>query len=173
MDDKDGLEIGTLAFAGLAFVISLLAYRRDAPRVQVELTWEMFELRGSVPIEQQTPVVAVTLSNAGRRPIYLSHVSFETGAGRIGMLNESVPGVILDEGHQPKLYTTSQAEVLEGMRLPWWKIRVRVSSVGGKLYYSDWPTKAPNWAEGNAIPAVWLAHNTIRNWMRGIRYRYI
>src|SRR5712691_3992014 len=84
-----GMGLGTAGF-----VMGLLSYLRDRPKVEVFLKWDMAD---SVT-HQKMGIVRVT--NIGRRPIYISLVALEPPKGFDVhlVLKQSLRGSKLSEG---------------------------------------------------------------------------
>jgi hypothetical protein len=145
----------------LGFVISLLVFYRDRPRIVVDVSWNMV----AMPPRPDYPesFASVTVSNIGRRSIYVSHITGEEDGNRVHMLiPASVPGKILSEGSAPWSVIVDEAQ-FKSQQPPWWNLRFYVCDTAGRRYYSRWPEKAPDWASGQSAPADALERNRQKN----------
>jgi hypothetical protein len=127
------------------FVISILAYLRDRPRLRVTLQWDM-AIAGGNP---DTKIGIVSVANVGRRPSYAVMASLVLPKGyhyTHEALMESIPGRQLVEGGTPATFTVNY-DGLGQYKRDWRKIRVMVQDSAGKQYYSNYPKKKPSWAE--------------------------
>lgn len=130
-----------------AFVLSIINYLRDAPAVTVNLAWDM-ETDDSRRVGMRFGIV--TVSNSGRRPIFLSHVSLKLPTGYAHthlVLAEGLQGKRLAEGDPPFVSTANQRG-LEEYAKDWHKIRAVAFDLRHKQYRSKRPDKShpPSWA---------------------------
>ena len=96
---SDITAVAALVVGLAALAVSFFNYLRDKARVVVRLQWDMT----IYPTNQIVGVVTVT--NAGRRPIFISHAALELHKSKKGpfiLLRESITGIKLAEGDQPK-----------------------------------------------------------------------
>jgi hypothetical protein len=166
MDLKDTLGVIGTVTGSLGLVISLLVYFRDRAKVLVTLDFDMQGF-GSMP---QVPEGF----NVGRRAIYLSHAHlaipqwahkrFRTSHLLLG---SGVQGVTIAEGGAPHMIPTRQDDLGRFAEI-WAYIRAAVVDAAGAHYYSDWPTKKPDWAGTHSLRFRVLT-NKIRNRLRGLR----
>lgn len=95
---RDITTIAGLIFGLSAFVLSIVNYLRDRPVVVVDLIWDMTVAADG----RQTGVITIT--NIGRRPIYVSHAALELpkeAPRRLILITKAVPGEKLSEGDAP------------------------------------------------------------------------
>ncbi len=139
---------------GLA--ISLLVFFRDRARISVSVSWDMI----TIPREPTYPGTfgSVTVVNLGRRPAYVSHISIrQEGSHLVRLLPTTVPGKILEEGSGPYSAIIDEKPLKDGA-VPWWLLRVSVSTASGRLYFSPWLERPPDWAASQKAPrwaGVW------------------
>src|SRR5208282_2857943 len=85
------------AMVGTAgFVLGILNYMRDAPRVRVTLIWDMVDGRTNERFD------FIRVANVGRRPIYISHAALKLPRGYQHthlVLHEGLQGDRLVEGN--------------------------------------------------------------------------
>lgn len=133
-----GMVLGTAGF-----VMSLLNYLRDRPRVRVTLNWNM----ANTQTREMMGLVKVV--NTGRRPVFISIVALELPDGFRHthlILNDSIPGKKLCEGDAPAGFLVKY-DGLEQYSKVWRKIRAYVEDSAGGEYYSEKidKEKTPSW----------------------------
>jgi hypothetical protein len=127
------------------FVISILAFLRDRPKLKVTLQWDFVEMGGD-PNEKMG---FVRVANVGRRPAFLSIVSLELPKGYRNtheVLLESVPGKPLPEGGAPASFRI-RYEGLVQYKKDWAQIRAVAEDTSGKSWFSKHSKKMPSWAK--------------------------
>jgi hypothetical protein len=129
------------------FVLSVLNYFRDRPKVIVTLGWDYVTTADPT---KRWGVVRVT--NVGRRPIFISHanLTYPNSTVRVLIL-ESAEGTKLLEGDPPKRYLLDIKEgfpSLEPYAAQWWKVRACVEDHTGKYWWSSKLTQKPKWGSG-------------------------
>src|SRR5437867_336059 len=85
-------------FGTSGLVLGILNYLRDRPKVKVLLQWNMLVL----PSDRECALVTVT--NVGRRPVFISHVCLvmpKHYGGNVLLLRDSIEGRKLSEGDPP------------------------------------------------------------------------
>jgi hypothetical protein len=79
MMDKIALITGiigtTTGVSGL--ILSILNYFRDKPDIQISLQWDM-ESYNLLQFDSSIKWGVISITNIGRRPIFISHVSLKT-----------------------------------------------------------------------------------------------
>jgi hypothetical protein len=144
----------TAALAGLMLgtagsVLGVMNYLRDRAKVRVTLQWDM-SVTDNPAYDSSKKWGVVTITNTGRRPVYVSHVALRLPKGskrRVLLLRESVSGEKLGEGDRPKLYVSDQSN-LGGYTKRWRKVYAEVTDSTGRVWRSrhqKWQTK-PSWA---------------------------
>lgn len=102
------------ALVGTAgFVLGILNYLRDAPKVRVTLLWDM-KFSGDRRYDVNKNYCLVRVTNTGRRPIYVSHASLKLPKGYPHthlVLGEALQGNKLAEGDPPKTYVGNQDDM--------------------------------------------------------------
>jgi len=148
-------DIGTIAAiivgtGGLGFSIS--NFLRDAPKVILDLRWDMspFNLPG---FDDDESVGVITVTNTGRRTIYVSHVAIELprgGEDKYLLIGEGIKGEKLEEGAPPLFYPVKQ-EGLDKYARHWKKMRAQVTDSTGKVWKSPKQnvSKPPSWAKSS------------------------
>lgn len=138
-----GVVFGT---AGL--VLGILNHLRDRPKVLVKLHWDM-SVTDNLKFDPRKKWCLVTVTNCGRRPIYISHASLKLSKGYKYthlLIQEAIRGEKLGEGDPPVSYVVSQ-DGLEEYKNDWHKIRAVVTDTAGRKYYSKVnKSKPPSWA---------------------------
>src|SRR3989442_1248373 len=123
-------------------VLGILNYLRDHPKVEVLLQWNMV----TIPCERECGIVTVT--NTGRRPVYISHVCLRMSKHlehNILLLADSIEGQKLSEGDPPKTFIVPY-DGLDKYSKDWKAIRAQVSDSTGRVYVSKRrKMKTPKW----------------------------
>ncbi|HLH10152.1 MAG TPA: hypothetical protein VKW78_23155 [Terriglobales bacterium] len=133
-----GMVLGTAGF-----VISMMEYLRNRPKVKVTLKWDMTDTL----TKEKMGIIKVT--NVGRRPIFISIVALELpkGFNRYLVISDSIKGHKLSEGDAPAGFLVNYKDLQQYSRL-WWKIRAYVEDSAANKYRSpELPkaSKAPSW----------------------------
>ena len=102
-----------ILFGLSALILAIINYRRDNPRVIVNLAWDMSMIEvGGGPQDTNKLHGAITVTNTGRRPIYLSHVSLKLPNKEYLLLKEGITGQKLSEGDPPRTFTVSHDQII-------------------------------------------------------------
>lgn len=130
-------------------VLGILNYNRDKAKINVTLQWDM-KILDSPKYDENKSWGTITVTNIGRRPIYISHASIKLPRGYKSthlLLVEGISGKKLAEGDPPETFILDQ-ESLGEYSIVWKKLRAVVIDSTGKNYYSKKiKTKnAPSWA---------------------------
>jgi hypothetical protein len=172
MDLKDVPSLIGAITGPLGLVISLLVYFRDRAKVLVTLSFDMQGFGGLPAVPEGYFVVRI--HNVGRRPIYLStaHITVPRWARkRLGathlLLGSGLQGVTIAEGGAPQVVPTRQADLTRCAEI-WPYVRAAVIDAAGRTYYSDWPTRKPQWA-GDYASRFRVFTNKVRNRLRRLR----
>jgi hypothetical protein len=134
-----GMVLGTAGF-----VMSIMNYLRDRPKIKVILKWDMTDTRTGM----NRGLVKVT--NVGRRPIFVSIVALRLPAGfphSDVILMDSVAGNKLTEGDGPLGLLINYDDIAQ-YSTAWRRIRDCAVDSTGKEYHSNYPhpdEKAPSW----------------------------
>jgi len=157
-----GMVLGTAGF-----VLSLVNFFRDHSKIKVNLKWDLSVMPGDDPrFDPRKKYALISVSNIGRRPVYLSSVSLRVPKGkkwRYMISSESAPkgqkwgyllslesvqGKKLEEGGPPALIPMSQDD-LEEFAKQWRDVRAYVEVSTGKTYLSKKHHKGqpPDWAK--------------------------
>ncbi len=144
-------DIGALLgviFGTAGLVLGIMNYLRDRPEVVVTLKWDM-KVTDNPVYDPNKNWGFVTVSNVGRRPIYISHASITIPKGyghNYLLLWEGLRGQRLAEGDPPVDYVLAQ-DKLEKYKKVWKKMRAVVFDTAGKKYYSKVDkSRPPSWA---------------------------
>ena len=141
--------VAGLLFGLSGFILGVLNYFRDNPRVVVDLLWDL-KVPPGTQYDSSKKWGTVRVSNIGRRPIYVSHVALEVPKGfdhTHMVLMEGISGKKLAEGDAPQTYMVSQ----DGMEIyahKWRGIRAQVTDSSGKVWRSKLVARnsVPSWA---------------------------
>jgi hypothetical protein len=138
-----GVVTGT---AGL--VLGILNHLRDSPRIIVTLQWDM-GIANDPKYDPDKSYGLVTVTNVGRRPIYISHTSLKLPKGyelTYLLCAEAIYGKRLGEGEPPLTYILDQGEMSK-YRRDWRKVRALVIDSSGTAHFSSKVRKRPSWAK--------------------------
>ena len=128
-------------------ILGTLSYFRDKAKIIITLQWDM-KIINNPEYDENKLWGVVTVTNIGRRPIYISSVALDLPKkyDYIFMLFESIGGKILGEGDSPTTYFINQ-ERLEKYAKDWKKIRAQVKDSKGVIYSSRKMKKTgiPSW----------------------------
>ena len=125
------------------FVISILAFLRDRPRIRVALNWDLESVD-----HQGVRIGVVSVTNIGRRAIYVGAVALELPKQHrynALLLMESISGKRLGEGDPPAKFMVNY-DGLSQYKADWSRVRAFAEDSAGKKYYSEYPDKKPSWA---------------------------
>jgi hypothetical protein len=151
-----GIAIGTAGF-----VLGVLNYLRDRPRVVVSLTWDLEPFGAATSVlDPNKPWGALTVTNIGRRPIFVSHASLHIpGESKYFVLSDGIEGVKLLESDPPRRYVVDQQAIRDRFSEEWPRLRGCVVDNTGKHWHSN-----PH--EGSIFmgPKEWVK----MNWRRGL-----
>jgi hypothetical protein len=146
-----GLSILGAVTGVLGLLVSLLVYLRDAPRVRVNLRFDM-KGWGSLP-DVLHCVVAVY--NVGRRTIYLERINIPptTAGGQTLIWDDTMGSVTLPEGGKPHVsFFRQEGFENEHHVKEWWRIRAMIWDAAGRSYRSYWLTERPSFATTDPPP---------------------
>jgi hypothetical protein len=134
-----GMVLGTAGF-----VMSLMNYLRDRPKVKVTLKWDL-------TTDGKNRMGFVRVTNVGRRPIYISLAALEVPTGFRHthlILKESMPGRKLSEGDAPATFSVNYDDLAQYSK-HWRKVRGYVEdSAGGKYVSKKLPkSDIPSWTK--------------------------
>lgn len=134
-----------LIFGLIGTSIGIFNYFRDQAKVVVSLQWDM-EITGD---DENKRVGCITVTNTGRRAIFISHVALRLPKGsEIShlLIRDGLKGQKLSEGDQPTVFPVDQ-EGLNEYANQWQKVIAQVSDSTGKTWVSKKVKKKPSWAE--------------------------
>lgn len=134
-----------LIFGLVGTTIGVFNYLRDRAKLVVRLQWDM-AITGE-PEEKR--VGCITVTNLGRRAIFMSHVALRLPKGSEFshfLIRDGLKGQKLAEGDPPAVFSVDQ-EGLEQYASQWKNIRAQVSDSTGKEWLSKKVTVIPSWAK--------------------------
>ena len=134
-----------LIFGLIGTSIGVFNFLRDKGRLVVRLQWDM-AVTGE-PEEKR--VACVTVTNTGRRAIFMSHVALRLPKGSENshlLIPDGLKGQKLSEGDPPLVFIVDQ-EGLEQYAKKWKCVRAQVSDSTGKEWLSKKITTPPSWVK--------------------------
>jgi|SRR5579872_1866084 len=134
-----GLLLGTAGF-----VISVLAFLQDRPKLKVTLNWDMTD---SEDPTRRIGVVQVT--NIGRRAAYVAMVALRLPRGYESIdlvISKSISGQRVEDGGAPVAFPVHYKD-LQKYRADWQRIRAFAEDSTGRAHYSNYPGETPSWAK--------------------------
>lgn len=129
-----------VVFGTGGLVLGVLNHLRDRPRIKVHLQWNM-EIRDDSPGQAEGECGLITVTNAGRRPAWISHACLilpKSHKNHLLLLRDSIRGRKLSEGDPPAMFVvphTTQNEYSKDLK----RIRAQVSDSTGQAYLSKYP----------------------------------
>ena len=149
MNLNDAATLGGLLFGSVGLTLGVLNYLRDRIKVDVLLQWEMATWGTAAAFGAQCGLVTIT--NTGKRPVFLSHVALTVPKGHEAshlLLGETIQGQRLDEGAAPLIYPVKYSDDLKVYANDWKKVRAQVSDSTGKVWKSPRFKRLnkPSWA---------------------------
>lgn len=85
--------------------LAVINYCRDNPKIIVDLQWDMSMIEvGGGPQDRNKLHGMITVTNIGRRLIYISHVSLRLSPKGYLLLMEGLSGQKLVEGDPPRTF---------------------------------------------------------------------
>lgn len=138
------------AFSGLLFgvigtCLGLFNYFRDKGHIVVLLQWDM-EVTGDDAVQR---VGCITVTNTGRRAIFISHVALRLPKGEEishFLIQGGLKGQKLLEGDPPAIFPFD-LDGLETYAGKWQEIVAQVSDSTGKKWLSKKIKTIPSWAK--------------------------
>lgn len=139
----------TSALLGLLFgligtLLGVFNYFRDKADIVVLLKWDM-ALKGE---DEASRVGCITVTNTGRRAIFISHVALRLPKGGENshfLIQGGLNGQKLLEGDPPAVFPIEQNN-LENYANRWKEIVAQVSDSTGKEWISKKVRNTPSWA---------------------------
>lgn len=111
----------------------------------VRLQWDM-AVAGE---DEEKRVGCITVTNTGRRAIFMSHVALrlpQGGEHSHFLIRDGLIGQKLSEGDQPAVFPVDQ-EGMEQYAGKWQSIRAQVGDSTGKEWFSKPVAVIPSWAK--------------------------
>jgi len=133
-----GLIIGVSAF-----VLSILNYHRDKAKIHINLQWNMES------INDNDLHGIISISNTGRRPIYISHLALKLPKNYNSeylLIMDGLSGQKLTEGDAPLIFTIPHNE-MDIYKNDWKTIIAQVTDSSGKIWKSKEVKDKPLWAK--------------------------
>ena len=145
------ISVAGLIFGLSGFILGILNYLRDRAHIEVTLQWDLTVTPGT-EYDPAKPWGLITVTNAGRRSAYVSHVALRLPRKKFEdshlVIMSGIAGKKLSEGDQSERYLVSQDGMEEYAR-HWRDIVAQVSDSTGKVWKSKkLDRKAiPSWAK--------------------------
>jgi hypothetical protein len=142
--------LGGIVFGTAGFVLGVLNYLRDQPKIVVRLQWDM--RHSNIPgLDPQKKYGIVSITNAGRRAVFIENAFLRLPTNsdkKWALLIDSFGNRKLAEGDAPVFYPVLQ-EGLDVHARRWRHVRAVVSDSTGKKYVSKKVsgTHVPSWAK--------------------------
>ena len=133
-------------------VLGVLNFLRDRAAVEVSLQWDMSITPGT-EYDAKKKWGVITVTNVGRRPIFVSHVALRIPKGaRRGythmVLQSGIAGKTLTEGSPAERFVATQ-DGLADLASHWRDVVAQVNDSSGRVWKSKRLPKqpTPSWAE--------------------------
>lgn len=129
-------------------ILGIINYIRDRTNIAVTLKWDMKSF-GDTGLDETKNWGVVTVTNSGRRPVYISHIALKLPRKYKDyshlLLRDGIAGQKLTEGDAPATFMIDQ-NGLDKYGKDWKKIRAEVSMSTGKKKLSRRVIRKPSWA---------------------------
>jgi len=136
-----------VVFGTGGLVLGILNHLRDSPKVDVCLLWNMEVIPADAVSPDRRQCGMITVTNSGRRPVYISHVCLMVPKNTGLLLLDSVQGQKLSEG-DPAARFIVPYKGLDKYSKDWRKMRAQVSDSTGRVYRSKRKkTPTPEWVK--------------------------
>lgn len=150
MELLDFITVAGPIFGLVGFILGVLNFLRDRHEVEVSLQWDMNATPNS-GYEHTKKWGVITITNVGRRPIYVSHVAIKLPRGLDNnylLISEGLVGKKLLEGDPSAVYVVSQ-DGLNKYSTGWAGMTAQVTDSSGKVWRSKNIAKKPSWVIQN------------------------
>jgi hypothetical protein len=142
-------SIAGLLFGLSGFMLGIMNYLRDRPKIIVTLQWDLIVTPGGM-YDSDKKWGAIRVTNVGRRPTYVSHAALRLPKGREYshlMIHDSIQGKKLSEGDATVVYMVTQDDMAR-FAADWREIVAQVSDTTGTVWTSKRlkATEKPSWA---------------------------
>lgn len=137
-------------------ILGVLSFFRDRPKVDVSLQWDL-EVTPGTEFDSTKLWGIVTVTNVGRRPIFVSHAALKLPKGYEGthlVINSGIAGKTLTEAAPSERYVVTQ-EGLEAYAKDWRDVIAQVNDSHGRTWRSKRlpASEMPSWAKRPANEA--------------------
>jgi hypothetical protein len=149
--------IAGLVFGFTGFVLGILNYRRDRPKLIVRLSWTTSILVDHA--RRQVQLGRIYITNAGRRPVYITAAGVEEYYSTYTMIRrrnlKKTSGRRLAEGDPPIILVVPNSPEMADSFIEraavWREIRAFVEDSTGRRYRSSkvWLWDKPRWSVGD------------------------
>ena len=144
------ISLVSLIISSFSFLISFLNYRRDKYKLIIDLDWDSGKFYVGMRSNVKETWGTITVSNKGRRPIYIRSVGIKYPDDErvFNLLSEDkIEGVKLGEHNAPIVIKVPQDWNLKRYAKDWEKLYAVAFDISGKEYKSSRPWNKPSWAE--------------------------
>jgi hypothetical protein len=138
-----------MVFGTGGIVLGILNYLRDKPYVRVRLACG-YQITNSTEYDKNKLYGLVTVTNSGRRPIYITSVSITFAKqfkNRRLLILESIKGQKLGEGDAPATFLLDEDNLTNEYAPHWREMRAVVYDSSGKKYFSHRVKEEPSWVK--------------------------
>jgi len=145
MPISEAVGFGGFLLGTAGTVLGVMNFLRDQGKLVVRLQWDMV-ITGE-PDDKR--VGCITVTNTGRRAIFMSHVALRLPKGGEHshfLIRDELNGQKLSEGDPPAVFPVDQ-EGLELYASQWQKVLAQVSDSTGKEWLSKKVSVIPSWAK--------------------------
>jgi len=145
MPISEAVGVGGFFLGTVGTVLGVMNFLRDQGKLVVRLQWDM-AITGEPDNKR---VGCITVTNTGRRAIFMSHVALRLPKGgelSHFLIRDGLNGQKLSEGDPPAVFPVDQ----EGMEIyahEWKEVLAQVSDSTGKEWLSKKVSVIPSWAK--------------------------
>ena len=139
-----------LCFGLAGFVLGVLNYLRDRHRIDITLQWDL-DVTPGTSYDQTKKWGVIRVTNAGRRPTYVSHVALKIPKGYDHshlVIMGGISGKKLSEGDPTESFVVTQ-DGMNAYAKDWNRIVAQVTDSAGRNWYSKPPRDKPSWASSS------------------------
>ena len=142
------VSLSGFLLGAIGTTLGVMNFLRDRGKLMVRLQWDM-AMTSDDPLDQDKRLACITVTNVGRRAVYMSHVALRLPRGEEishFLIQGGLKGQKISEGDPPSVFPVEQ-DGLEAYGGKWQEIVAQVSDSTGKEWVSKKVQTIPSWAK--------------------------